>query len=544
VKRSLTVLAGRRSDRRRHVGGTLPARTRWVRDRLREQHGFTMIVALGVLMVSTLLTAAVLLSVQGDSGLTRADLDGKRAYAAAQSAVQAYMYQLNNSTNYWNSCTNDTLAETAVPGTTTGIYYSWAPVPANGYTACSTTNTISSLIDNTTGTLRMEFTGYSRSISRTIVASFGTVTPLKFLWYTVHETADASTQGCGVTAFYYNGTIPSQCQIVWASGDKMNGPMYTQDQYLIQQGGTPAFGRSSQDAIASQVPTTGANDICVSSNCQSASIVGKREPDVSPEVPLPSSNSALSADANKYGQVFTGTTTLTISGTTASGWNCPGTSSSSACTSVSINLATHPIIYVANASGCTPSYAPTSVSYQTTTNGVANNSAYFGPCGDIYVSGSYTTPLTIAAADDIILTGSLTTTEDANGNPTGTATLGLVAGYYVRVKHTCSGNPNVTIDGAILTLNNSFFVDNYNCGGTPLGQLTVHGAIAQKYRGIVGTVNSSGYLKNYNYDDRLQYTLPPYLFALTNFSWSIFRETLCSPSASASSSMSCAYTGS
>ena len=76
----------------------------------------------------------------------------------------------------------------------------------------------------------------------------------------------------------------------------------------------------------------------------------------------------------------------------------------------------------------------------------------------------------------------------------------------------CNGtnnNPNVTIDGAILTLAHSFFVDNYDCGGLPQGTLTVHGAIAQYYRGIVGQVGTSGYLKNYNYDDRLRSSCRP-----------------------------------
>ena len=71
---------------------------------------------------------------------------------------------------------------------------------------------------------------------------------------------------------------------------------------------------------------------------------------------------------------------------------------------------------------------------------------------------------------------------------------------------------NVRIDAAILSLQHSFIVDNYNCGR--LGTLTVNGAIAQKYRGPVGTGSggtlATGFLKNYWYDDRLRYRSPPY----------------------------------
>jgi hypothetical protein len=383
----------------------------------------------------------------------------------------------------------------------------------------------------------MRFTGYSGNSTRTIVASVRNLSPLSFLWYTVHETVDTAIGGSDCATFYYKGTgPPSQCYIYWATGDKVNGPMYTQDQLLVEDGGSPVFGRNSQDAIASQAPETGRSDICAFGNCQNAQILGASEPDVTPQVPLPSDNSNLLPDATKNGTVYSGTTTLTVAGTLASGWNCP---TSSTCTQITnLDLTKSPIVYATNASGCDSSYDPTNVTYPT------SGGHYYGPCGDVYISGTYTTPLTIAAADDVVVTGNLTTTTDASGDPTGSATLGLVANQYVRAMHTCSGNPDVTIDGAILTLQHSFFVDNYNCGGASLGVLSVHGAIAQFFRGIVGQVDSSGYLKNYVYDDRLALILPPYLFDLQHTRWTVFRETLCSSTTSAASTNSCAYTGS
>jgi len=515
-----------------------------IRRRAGDQSGFTMILALGVMAIISLLTAALLLTVNSDVGFTKSDLDGKQAYAAAQAGVQAYLYNLNNNStdsSWWETCANDTVSQTAVPDSTTGATYSYAPVPANGNTACSTSNPVGSLIDNNTGTLRLKFTGYSGTQTRTVVASFRTLSPLSFLWYTVYETEDSSIGGSGCATFYYQGSgPPSSCDIYWVTGDKMNGPMYTQDQFLVESGDSPTFGRNSQDDIASQAPTRSAGAICAGNNCQNASVLGTAEPDVTPQVPLPSDNSNLLSDAQNHGLVYSGTVTLKVTNSTATGWDCTSSATSS-CTALSINLANDPIIYATNASGCNSTYNPTSISYPTITP-TSGQSAYYGPCGDIYISGTYNTPLTVAAADDVIVTGNLLNSTDSN--PTGTAqlsgsaTLGLVANQYVRVMHTCSGNPNVTIDGAILTLQHSFFVDNYSCGGLPQGTLTVHGAIAQYFRGIVGTVGSSGYLKNYNYDDRLQLILPPYLFDLQNTEWTVFRETLCN-SASASSAASC-----
>ncbi|HEX3831613.1 MAG TPA: hypothetical protein VHW04_06550 [Solirubrobacteraceae bacterium] len=505
-----------------------------------------MLLALVVLAVTALLTGAVFVAVQGDTSLARVDLDGKRAYSAAQAGVQAYLYNLNvNSTNsqWWETCSHDlsngTGAQIAVPGSSTGTTYKFSPVLIPPALTCSTSDPVHSLIDPVTGTLRIKFTGYSGQAQRTIVASFKTVSPLSYLWYTVHETEDTVIGGSTCSRFYYQNPGPaSSCQIVWVTGDQMNGPLYTQDQLLINPGGAPVFGRTSKDTIVSQTPTT---SVCAAVNgCQRAVFTGQTVSNPPNQVPLPTDNSNLLPDATTHGKVFSGTTTLSVDSSTnlATGWNCP---SATTCTAVSVDISQFPIIYATNASGCTSSYDPTNVSYPTTSGNPAGR--YYGPCGDIYISGTYDTPLTIAAANNVIVTGDLTTNEDANGNPIGSATLGLVANQYVRVKHDCSGNPDRTIDAAILTLAHSFFVDNYDCGGSSLGTLTVHGAIAQFYRGIVGQVGTSGYLKNYNYDDRLGLILPPYLFDLQNTQWGVYRETLCSYTAASTLPASCAYTG-
>lgn len=537
-----------------------------LRDRLRAEHGFTMLLVLGVLMVVTLATGAVFVAVQSDSSLSRNDLNGKRAYAAAQAGVQAYLYLLNdNASNsqWWETCSNDTKAATQVPGVSYPATYSYQPVLANGVSACDSSNPVGTLIDSSTGTLRVAFTGTAGLAStpggvatRTIVASFKTQTPLSYLWYTVHETIDPSvilaegdsqSQANQCSIFYYSGSgPPSYCEINWFSGDTMNGPMYTQDQLLISSGANPSFGRGPHDEIISQTPTS---SVCAFSNCQHATFNGKAiaNPPASDQVPLPADNGGLVTDATNHGQVFTGATTITIhaDGKTATVTNCPSASATANCTqNTNFSLTQYPIIYAANGAGCNASYNPTSVSYTSLTTSPSNYPGnFYGPCGDIYVSGTYLTPLTLTAADDIIVTGNLQTTEDSSGKPTGSATLGLVANQYVRVKHSCTGNPAVTIDGAILTLAHSFFVDNYTCGSNggsnPYGSLTIHGALAQYYRGAVGTSGPTGYLKNYNYDDRLGLLLPPYLFDLQSTAWVVFRETSCATNGSQTAAGSC-----
>ncbi|HEY1517180.1 MAG TPA: hypothetical protein VGF91_12225 [Solirubrobacteraceae bacterium] len=545
---------------------------RALRRRLAAQDGFTMVVALGVLAVTSLLIAAVYVAVDGGVQLTQRDLNGQRAYYAARAGENAFLYQLNQNPSFWSTCSNDYQpTPTAVPGSTTGGMYSFVPVYNPGYTnsTCTTATAISALIDTNTGSLRMEFTGYSGppnasgtpSVSRTIVTSFRKPSPLDYLWYTDHEMLDPvlDQTDCGSEKYYWQySTIPSSiannCEINWISGDTMSGPVYTNDQYLIYSNASPTFGRSgSNDQIESSAPTT---SVCVKSSCQRATFNGQGAVAGAPSVPLPQSVSStqLLADATASGQTFTGTTTINLTGNgTGTITNCPSTSTSTSCNSAFTNKSeTLPsIIYVQSGTSCPSTYSAST--YQTNSQGY-----YYGACGDVYVHGTYSQPLTIVSDKDIIIMANttgltnpgLTTTTDGSGNPTGNATLGLVAGDFVRVMHVANVIPTaVTIDAAILTLAHSFMVDNYSQGAAGTApKLTVHGAIAQRYRGIVGTVAGAGYVKDYHYDDRLKVLLPPFLFSLSTAGWQVSRETLCTPVKGtpppSPPSTSCAYTGS
>jgi Tfp pilus assembly protein PilX len=524
---------------------------RWARTRAAAEHGFTMVVALGVLLVTSLLLTAMFYAISGDIHIGTDNLASKRAYDAANAGVQAYLYQMNQNPNYWETCGNDTQSTAVtVPGSSDGESYSYQPIYANGNTSC-TSNVINSLVDSTTGSIRLVFTGTAGAnpvVKRAIVVSFRMDSPLDFLWYTHFEAVDDGIPGYSACGVFYRNSRNSSCNIVWISGDTMKGPAYTDDQYLINTGASPTFGRTPADKIESSAPGTSNADVCSGSNCQNAVFQGTPVYNAKP-IPTPSDNSELLTDAQNYGNVYSGTTTVQFNGTTASVVTC---ATSTVCTTSSVNLVQQPIIYVNNASGCTPAaYTPFGVTYPTNTSG-----NFYGCSGDVYVSGNYTTPVTIGAANNVIIAGNLTTSADGSGNPTGGATLGLVANEFVRVMHGINGSDsssgcsttnnasqtltNPTIDAAILALNHSFIVDNYNCGASP-GTLTVEGAIAQYFRGPVGVAGSNGtaqdgYVKNYNYDDRLANILPPYLFDISDSGWHISRETLCTPPGTGSNS--------
>jgi hypothetical protein len=150
-------------------------------------------------------------------------------------------------------------------------------------------------------------------------------------------------------------------------------------------------------------------------------------------------------------------------------------------------------------------------------------------CGDIWIKGNYSADMTIAADNDIVVNGHL----DRNNEG---LLLGLIANNFVRVYHPVSSDcddnatgwiQNLRIQAAILALNHSFIVDNWRCGD-PAGDLSVDGAIAQKFRGPVGTGSgggiSTGYRKDYEYNDRLRYREPPYFLDPVQAAWRVARQ--------------------
>ena len=68
------------------------------------EHGFSMIIVMGVMAASALFVAAAFSAANGDLPLTRDSQDRKQAYAAAEAGVEYYLYQLARDNDYWTKC--------------------------------------------------------------------------------------------------------------------------------------------------------------------------------------------------------------------------------------------------------------------------------------------------------------------------------------------------------------------------------------------------------------------------------------------------------
>lgn len=527
-------------------------RLKLLRMRMKAEEGYTMIAVLGAMTFVTLLGGAALAATNGDLNLVKRDLDSKRAYEAAQAGIANYAYHLNNDNSYWARCTTvpaphavNQMGSTAnrldVPGAT-DAEYAIELIPRTGQSSCSTSDPIGTMLESggaNTGSFRIRATGWAGNAKGSVVATFKRASFLDYIYFTQLETSDPVTYGfppgsqaeagaysqCSkfIREGRYSQAMPNTggqfCnKIVFVSGDTINGPLHTNDALMIC--GTPTFGRSPADAIEVSSPPQGWTGECGGGD--SPQFVGPFITNAPVLTPPPTNGKLQTIAGPSY--TYTGQTSITLNGnnmtvTTSSGTVGP------------IAFPSSGVVYIANGA-CSSSYSPFTSSDQMYPSSSG--------CGTVRVRGTYSGQLTIAAENDIVVDDDITRT--SNGF------LGLVANNFVRVYHplspsstsTTSGNCNSTsnasgsqtdlrIDAAILAINHSFIVDHYNCGN-PLGTLTVNGAISQKWRGPVGTNSggsvSHGYVKNYNYDDRLRYQEPPEFLDPVEAAWHIQRETL------------------
>jgi Tfp pilus assembly protein PilX len=516
---------------------------------LAAQHGYSMVAVTLVLLATSLLAAASFAAVGGDIPFARASQDRKQAYAAAEAGLEYYLYQLARDNDYWTKCT-------AVPDVAPGVpapvnqqilspdttrkwrnvagsneaRFSLELLPANGKTACDTKAPESSMLDANSGTFRIRSTGQSRGVTRSIVAVFRRTSFLDYLYFTDYETSDplaytnaTDRTNAATQCVKYRAQRAAFCtDITFPDFDKIKGPLHTNDDLLTC--GSPDFGRDRNDAIEISGPQNGGWKAGSGNGCSNGTpdfFGTKRWP--APMLSVPTSNNKLLTFAQAGGRVYYGQTTIQFNANGTMDTTSYNPTTGALVTENGVALPANGVIYVDTNTklGCSGIDGPLEQDY-TDPKG----------CPIATVHGTYTRSMTVGSAADILI--------DGNIERSGDHVLGLVATNFVRIKHqvrncpvvngqtVCFQMQNVHVEAAILTLAHSFIVDNYS-SSSALGSLKVDGAIAQRFRGAVGTFNSStgdlstGYTKDYNYDVRLRYRSPPFFLDPISAAWRIIR---------------------
>jgi hypothetical protein len=513
-----------------------------------DEGGFTIVSIVGAISLVSILAAAALAASNSEVHLVKRDLDRKRAHAAAQAGIADYSFHLNNDNSYWARCTEvpepsavnqegSTANRRTIPESS-GAEYAIELLPATGQPACDPEDPGTSMLEQggpNTGSFRIRSTGYVGDSKVALVATYKRASLLDYIYFTQLETSDPVTYADKDTIKHAN----EQCikfrregreevdlddygkpctRIVFVSGDEINGPLHTNDDLAIC--GTPKFGRTAADVIEVSAPPIGwINGGCSSPSGANPNFVGPFVT-TAPVLTPPATNGRLKTIAGPT-YTYSCQTKIVLEGTTMTVTTNQGTASG-------VPFPSDGVVYIANGScpgaswpSCSTAYSPFTATYPSGSD-----------CGTVRVEGDYSGQLTIAAENDIIVT------EDIERS--GTGLLGLIANNFVRVWHpypnqtgrgNCgsskgsAGNDDLRIDAAILAISHSFIVDHYDCG-SELGDLEVNGAISQKFRGAVGTTGGTGYIKDYNYDDRLRYMEPPNFLDPVEPAWHIQRETL------------------
>ena len=517
-----------------------------------------IMTVLGLALVA-MLTAVAVTAVQGDSHVSYRDFTRKQAYEAAKAGIDEYAFHLHEDTAYWAKCADvakptalnqegSTANRRTVPGSTTASY-ALELIPATGYTSCDSSSvaaaTASMLESQGTmkGTFRVKSTGYAGDSEVSITATFKPASFLDYVYFTQLETSDPVT---------YGDEADDQRRLRTVLEDDRRRPLRRLHPELglpevrrdllrqrRQHQGPDAHQRRLRDLQQpdprSQRQRPGRGQLAAAKAGIRPGNSRATTAPATPTSPAPSrptrrrccrprptrSISTLTEPQFKFqGQV----------GICLEGSSMTVRSGAHSCSGGTVLYSgaqpANGIVYVENVA-CDGSYSPFETQYPETSE-----------CGNVFVHGTYTEPLTIAGGNDIIVDGNIIQ-EGEEG------VLGLIANNFIRVyhpteqyvwydyqhhKHSECRNAsgvlsNPEIDAAILAINHSFIVDSYNCGNQ-LGTLKVYGAIAQKYRGAVGTSGGTGYYKNYEYDERLHTVSPPAFIEPVSSDWVIGRETV------------------
>ncbi|MFF9565289.1 hypothetical protein ACF1AJ_18220 [Leifsonia sp. NPDC014704] len=435
-----------------------------------------------------------------------------------------------------------------------------------------------------TGVLRVRSTGKVGTTTRSIVVNLKQQGFIDFLYFTDYEIQDPDLSGDPQTCvkYYWAGRGSGCSEIAFGNGDVVNGPVHSNDAIRVcdaefTQSVTTAYNPTSGKRYIAKDSN---GNTCTGQKFDDPTaptyspVVGMPPTNAAMKNEV---RSDLPIDVPRPGCLYTGPTSIVYNSDGTMTIRSPWTKSTrvsgsppsgaaqtpSACGPVgsatgqlgSAAGATIPVIpqnltYVQNvpSTSSDPNYWPSNAFPSTLscqlvsgtlackgaggqsngnglgypiTNEVAPSSTSYQPrVGDLFVKGTLKGAETAYAENYVYVTGDVKYV-DANSD-----ILGLVGNNAVFVYNPMDVN-NVplltgsgrTIQAAILSVAHTFQVQNYDRGGGR-GTLTVMGAIAQKFRGIV-TRGSNGYTKNYVYDPRFRYVAPPKFLSPVSTSYGV-----------------------
>jgi hypothetical protein len=414
-----------------------------------DEKGVTIVAVIGILFMILALTSVGVVLVQSDRMGIFHRIARDEVVNIAEAGVNDYVWRLNKDPEYFLTTVHPAQGQDASGDNR------WLAYGRGAYHLEITppSDNIPLVTVESTGRVRGPSGSY---VERKITAQVKKRAFTNYIYLTDYEVIEATNN-----------------YIWWITGDVVRGPLHTNDD--LHTNGTPRFMK--------EVTMTGILD-----NHSGTPIFEKGYKTNVEPLDFPVTNLKLKDFAEQAGYYYYGETTITLEGATLNIVNSDTTGKTTGPTG-NVTEPGNGVIYV---------------------DGSAS-AKYRGNNGDVFVAGTYSGELTIAARNIIYIT------DDVRYMNPATDMLGLVADNYVYINHyNRTGQDvapvNIEVDAAIAAVKHSFGYERYNDGAVK-GTLTVVGSITQKYRGPVGTFSGSqvvtGYVKDYEFDQRMLYHAPP-----------------------------------
>lgn len=457
-----------------------------------------------------------------------------------------------------------------------GTAGTWATVPGSSPVASFRYE-----VDNSqyasTGTIRLRSTGKVGTATRSIVADLRQTGFIDYLIFTDYQALDPALTGQTQCEQYIWAGRPGSCSFIyWSSPTVVQGTLHSNDTLTM-------CGARFEGRVTSSNPLTPITN--VPWGCSNATYTVGGGTTYQAPIEMPPTNSELKKETRNDltasevpipGCLYTGPTVITftsngkmnvrspwtirtnVSQTTGVPSTSPaqcgtpgtGTGALGSSTGATIDVLPSNVIYVQNVPTLTtdPNFRSTPPSgfacvnsntgwtfgtdrYPATneitpTGSTSTNPAYGCRNGDLFVQGTFNGAATIAAENYVYITGDLVYADAADD------ILGIVGNKSVFVwnpmRNTSSGvrplltDTSRTINGSVLSVTNTFSVQNHANGSTSRGTLRIFGSIAQKFQGVVGLSGGVvGYQSAYTYDTRLSYMAPPKFLSPVSSSYGI-----------------------
>jgi hypothetical protein len=566
--------------------------------RSRDESGVALMIVMGIILMLSLGTAVMAQNVIAHVPIVQQDLVQHEAYRAMQSGIDEYLYEANANPNY--VMCNDADVYTGYPGswTNTGfatlssglcsglVLTSWtqvADLSSTGDVAAWFTYgtpaiyqcNVSAHCTSSDTWEQIQVVGYATSEGQnafqqaTIVIQPTNDFLLK-LWWLNYDQSDPSTLAGdpACTYFHPTNTLVSGCQAIsLVTGETITGNMWVNDSVFIC--GSPTINGTIYTA-GTLVATPGGG---CTQGVPAANYVDEPQTETAP-----TDDAVLGSVAQQGGCLYEGPTEIDLLSTGGFDVYSPDTpatgttdtldasTDTSTCVPTggwaggggAVAAPTNGVVFV---QGCSPAcnttgYAPLGTSlansvYEPDTSGESVGTQE----GDAIVEGVDKGPLTIGAANNVVIDGDIcyqswTNCTTAPAAPGTADVLALVAYNFVELNHPMHGNwvndglctgtspsqyapfgqgttplcdlQDPIIDAAMLALNHQFGAHNFDQGNA-LGNISINGAISEDWRGPVGTFGggNTGYVKQYTYDARLSYLSPPDYLNPGTSSWQL-----------------------